>query len=1297
MSKRAAQVQGGKDLVGGFGNEMSANPADPPKRATAAQLASRKIKQARQRTRIASPNPTTSQSFTSPFSTIDPNIVPPSSTGTNGFSFGQSQSFPQTSLGTGAPTPQTSFFGDQNNSGPKLFGSQTGSAPSSFSFSASTSEEIKNPFASMSSGFGQSPGGFQGFQGNTFNIPGTATNQDAQNKPGQPAPTGGIFGASQPQPQTTFSFGGSSTPAGTSLFSAAPPSSTPSSTSAPIFGQSTGSNIFAPSPSVSTNIFGTNSQASKPSDEMQMSPPGKSNGIAENRASQFSVSGISQPSFPSAVTQPTSLFETSAFKPVAPATPSTSQPFSTSIFNTTPSGGGTLFGTLKKPEETTQPTPSIAPATNITHQSPKFSFNSSILAGSSIFGQASKPEEQTAAAAATTATTVSSTPSFSATFSAPSSAPFSLFGTTSKPNEPLPAPPPTTAEDTASSVKSPASEPPTVPGTSLFGHISKPEPPAPPATPQVEAANAPAETSSSPPSVTPSASPFPSTATGGTSLFGQASKSAETSQPTSIFNTSATSATPSAPVFSFIPSSTSIFQTPAKIQSANSSEEKTKEGTESPSSLFQTKTKSDTTPSSTSKPFGSLPQNQNPSIFGSTSASPPPLFKSSTVPEKAPSTPPSALATPPQSFTPTTTPKSFTTGISNGESKITKAMDTSPAKTTSPTKWKEHLIPKSRLSSYGPPAIPRELNNDERAEFDTEWRLNALNNSFKRKVAEADPESNEIDSLIEFYVKVRQHIGAPTGLVVVPKSGRKRKAVEEDGPVAEDFLRNKKAKGLVPSTARRDETDAASFPSSLAEMDGVNSSGEKSASSMFSSAASPLGKRKATGIEGDASSKSESSNDVGNGKRSKYAGETVTGGASPFQKSTNSEKMKYDNGPAGSGSGMNAASDTVTMFATSFVSQSQRGNGPSGFTAPFSTLSSVPASTANTSASSQGSESGNDTESNGSGGEEDGEGEGEEEGERGEESESSPTPPATTNGGRSLFDRVELDQSGKPVREEPPAIEDKVAATSPGEKDPNVSSLFAGSKFASSFNSPTSIGTPQFSNGFDFKSPRSVSPMNPSPGFSDAKSPPSIFASSTGTSTPAVPAVAASTSTSTLFPKASSSLLPNGSSQASPFPFSAGTSADVSRATTPNLSETGADESEEANEDLPQVDLLRGGTGEEDEEEVFETRAKTMKLTVVPSSDDDPNPKPQWKLQGVGLLRILKHKTTGRSRVLVRADPSGRVLLNANLVAAVNYKSAGSAVQFLVPREPKPEQWVVRVKKETVAVELAGVMEKYKK
>jgi hypothetical protein len=132
-----------------------------------------------------------------------------------------------------------------------------------------------------------------------------------------------------------------------------------------------------------------------------------------------------------------------------------------------------------------------------------------------------------------------------------------------------------------------------------------------------------------------------------------------------------------------------------------------------------------------------------------------------------------------------------------------------------------------------------------------------------------------------------------------------------------------------------------------------------------------------------------------------------------------------------------------------------------------------------------------------------------------------------------------------------------------------------------------------------------------------------------------------------------------------------------SRSSTPGItSDTGADDSgdcENAETDL-QVDLTRGGAGEEDEDVMFETRARALKFV---SKD--------WESQGVGLLRILKHKTTSRSRILLRAQPSGKVVLNSALMHQISYTLSGSHVQFLVPKaNGPPEKWAIRVKKEDI-------------
>jgi len=119
----------------------------------------------------------------------------------------------------------------------------------------------------------------------------------------------------------------------------------------------------------------------------------------------------------------------------------------------------------------------------------------------------------------------------------------------------------------------------------------------------------------------------------------------------------------------------------------------------------------------------------------------------------------------------------------------------------------------------------------------------------------------------------------------------------------------------------------------------------------------------------------------------------------------------------------------------------------------------------------------------------------------------------------------------------------------------------------------------------------------------------------------------------------------------------------------------------------PQIDLTRSGAGEEEEEVEFEGRARALK--VLPTS--------AWEKQGVGLLRVLRHRDSGRSRVLLRADPSGKVILNTALVRQVDYALRDNSVQFLVlkPSQP-PERWAVRVRDGKIAAELSATMERCK-
>lgn len=103
-------------------------------------------------------------------------------------------------------------------------------------------------------------------------------------------------------------------------------------------------------------------------------------------------------------------------------------------------------------------------------------------------------------------------------------------------------------------------------------------------------------------------------------------------------------------------------------------------------------------------------------------------------------------------------------------------------------------------------------------------------------------------------------------------------------------------------------------------------------------------------------------------------------------------------------------------------------------------------------------------------------------------------------------------------------------------------------------------------------------------------------------------------------------------------------------------------------------DMSNANAGEEEEEVVFECRARAFKLATG------------WASQGTGVVRLLKHPTTGRSRIVLRADPGGNVILNTLLKKEFEYSRASNSVQFMVPQpnNQKPEHWAIRVKAESI-------------
>merc|ERR1712086_262037 len=94
--------------------------------------------------------------------------------------------------------------------------------------------------------------------------------------------------------------------------------------------------------------------------------------------------------------------------------------------------------------------------------------------------------------------------------------------------------------------------------------------------------------------------------------------------------------------------------------------------------------------------------------------------------------------------------------------------------------------------------------------------------------------------------------------------------------------------------------------------------------------------------------------------------------------------------------------------------------------------------------------------------------------------------------------------------------------------------------------------------------------------------------------------------------------------------------------------ETLEDESSGAHfEPVVQLAEVQVCTGEEDEEILYETRAKLYRW------GEDVKGEKCWKDRGTGQLKLLKHHDTGKIRVLLRVDKTKKIRLNHYLQASV--------------------------------------------
>ena len=146
-----------------------------------------------------------------------------------------------------------------------------------------------------------------------------------------------------------------------------------------------------------------------------------------------------------------------------------------------------------------------------------------------------------------------------------------------------------------------------------------------------------------------------------------------------------------------------------------------------------------------------------------------------------------------------------------------------------------------------------------------------------------------------------------------------------------------------------------------------------------------------------------------------------------------------------------------------------------------------------------------------------------------------------------------------------------------------------------------------------------------------------------------------------------------------------------SRATSPGAT-TGesANESSAENDDAhapqeAQLDLVSGGPGEENEDALFSVKAKAMVYDTQ---------KKQWITKGLGPLRVLKHRETSATRILMRQDPNGRVVMNASLLKDLKYENPQEKIIRvpIVEASGKVASWMLKVGKDEDAKKLTNIL-----
>ena len=157
-------------------------------------------------------------------------------------------------------------------------------------------------------------------------------------------------------------------------------------------------------------------------------------------------------------------------------------------------------------------------------------------------------------------------------------------------------------------------------------------------------------------------------------------------------------------------------------------------------------------------------------------------------------------------------------------------------------------------------------------------------------------------------------------------------------------------------------------------------------------------------------------------------------------------------------------------------------------------------------------------------------------------------------------------------------------------------------------------------------------------------------------------------------------------------------SVNTSRATSPGgttgeeSNAEGGDQAADSPQD-EQLDLSKANAGEEDEDLLFNVKTKASEYASKTEGEDAT-----WNVKGVGELRLLKHRKTNTARVVLRAGPAAKIVLNTGLFNAAKYDLASDKmVNFpLAAANGVIKKWLLQVGKKEDATKLSELMEENK-